>query len=292
VDAQQAVQILQRAVSLDSGYAPAWTELSKAYIFLSEYIDATPDRDAELARAAVQKALALDRGSVAAHLALAEVKAFYDLDWKGAAEQFGAAHRTDANVAVPEWLVVSSGCDAGPCYEPFIKGKSSEIERDPLNAGAYRDRARVRYLSGRLEEAEADARRALELSPRLTGDHYMLTLILIGRHELTDVLYQAAADQGLYGRTALALTYQALGRRAQADAALQNLLANDAFGGAFQIAEVYAVRGDADAALDWLERAYRQHDAGVPFAKVSPLFRPLAHEPRFIALMRQVGLSS
>jgi TolB-like protein len=290
-DARQAVQILQRAVSLDPGYAPAWAELSQAYIFLSEYTDPTPDQDAERARAAAQKALALDPGSVAAHLALAEVKAFYDFDWKGAAQQFDAAKRSDASLAVPEWLVMSSGCDARACYEPFVQSISSEIERDPLNAGAYRDRGRVLYFSGRLEEAEADTRRALELSPHLTGGHFQLTLILIYRHQLADVVSVAAADDGLYRRTALALAYQALGQREQADAALQDMLANDALGGAAQIAEVYTVRGDTAAALDWLERAYRQHDSGVPFAKVSPLFKPLTHEPRYLALMRQLGLS-
>jgi TolB-like protein len=291
VDARQAVQVLQRAVSLDPGYASAWAELSQAYIFLSEYIDPTPDQDAGLARAAAEKALALDPGSVAAHLALAEIKAFYDYDWKGAAAQFDAAKRSDANLAVPEWLVLSSGCDAGPCYEPFVQGISSEIERDPLNAGAYRDRGRVRYFSGQLEEAEADLRRALALSPQLTSGHFLLTLILIDRQQLADVLSEAAADEGLYRRTALALAYQALGRREQADAALQDLLAHDTLGGAYQIAEVFAARGDAASALDWLERAYRQHDSGLPFAKVSRMFKFLAHEPRFIALMRQVGLS-
>ena len=290
-DARQAVQTLQRAVSLDPGYAPAWAELSQAYIFLSEYIDPTPDQDAERARAAAQKALALDPGSVAAHLALAEVKAFYDFDWKGAAQQFDAAKRSDASLAVPEWLVVSSGCDARACYERFVQSISSEIERDPLNAGAYRDRGRVLYFSGRLEEAEADTRRALELSPHLAGGHFQLTLILIYRHQPADVVSVAAADDGLYRRTALALAYQALGQREQADAALQDMLTQDAFGGAAQIAEVYTVRGDTAAALEWLERAYRQHDSGVPFAKVSPLFKPLTHEPRYLALMRRLGLS-
>ncbi|MFI4866382.1 MAG: TIR domain-containing protein [Steroidobacterales bacterium] len=290
-DVRQAVQVVQRAVSLDPGYAPAWAELSQAYIFLSEYIDPTPDQDAALARAAAQKALALDPGSVAAHLALAEIRAFYDYDWKGAAAQFDAAKRSDANLAMPEWLVLSSGCDAGPCYEPFVLGISSEIERDPLNAGAYRDRGRVRYFSGQLEQAEADLRRALALSPHLTSGHFLLTLILIDRHQLSDVLAEAAGDDGLYRRTALALAYQALGRREQADAALQDMLAQDRRGGAYQIAEVYAARGNTAAALDWLERAYRQHDAGVPFAKVSPIFKTMAQEPRFKALMRQVGLS-
>lgn len=291
VDARQAVQILQRAVSLDPGYAPAWAELSQAYIFLSEYIDPTPDQDAELARAAAQKALALDPTSAAAHLALADVEAWHDFDWKGAAEQFDAVRRIDASIAAPEWLMFSTGCYTGPCFDQVIQDSSNDIERDPLNAGAYRDRARINYIGGRLQAAETDVRRALELSPGISGGHYLLARIMIRRHELTDVLSEAGADQGLFRRTALALAYQALGLRAQADAALQDLLAQDTLGGAYQIAEVYAARGDTTAALDWLERAYRQHDSGLPFAKMSPEFQALAHEPRFVALMHKVGFS-
>jgi serine/threonine-protein kinase len=61
---------------------------------------------------------------------------------------------------------------------------------------------------------------------------------------------------------------------------------------AYQIAQVHAWWGERDAAFEWLERAYRQHDAGFWCAKVDPYLRPLNGEPRFEALLKATGASS
>ena len=61
-------------------------------------------------------------------------------------------------------------------------------------------------------------------------------------------------------------------------------------GGGFQIAEVHAARGDADAAFEWLERAYVQRDGGVTETKVSPYFRPLHGDARWSLFLRRLRL--
>ena len=58
----------------------------------------------------------------------------------------------------------------------------------------------------------------------------------------------------------LALAYHALGRKKEADAVLAELIAKYQADFACQIAEVYAFRGEADRASEWLERAYTQRD--------------------------------
>jgi hypothetical protein len=59
---------------------------------------------------------------------------------------------------------------------------------------------------------------------------------------------------------------------------------------AFYVAMVYAYRGDADIALQWLERAYRQKDAGLVEIIGEPLFKNLAAEPRYKAFLRNMNL--
>ena len=59
---------------------------------------------------------------------------------------------------------------------------------------------------------------------------------------------------------------------------------------AFQIAGVYAWRGENNAAFDWLDRAYRQHDAGMTRLTLEPLLRGLRGDPRFKALVRKMNL--
>ena len=90
-----------------------------------------------------------------------------------------------------------------------------------------------------------------------------------------------------YRREDLALVYQALGRKADADAALRELLDKDSKDAPFEIAEVFAARGDTQSALNWLQRDYDLKLYGIVMAKVDPLLKPLANEPRFIALMNK-----
>jgi tetratricopeptide (TPR) repeat protein len=74
-----------------------------------------------------------------------------------------------------------------------------------------------------------------------------------------------------YRREDLALVYQALGRKADADAALRELLDKDSKDAPFEIAEVFAARGDTQSALNWLQRDYDLKLYGIVMAKVDPL---------------------
>ncbi len=53
---------------------------------------------------------------------------------------------------------------------------------------------------------------------------------------------------------------------------------------------IYAALGRNDRALEWLERAYQQHSAGLAYLKVNPRYDGLRSDPRFVALLRKVNL--
>ena len=59
---------------------------------------------------------------------------------------------------------------------------------------------------------------------------------------------------------------------------------------AYQIAEIYAWRGEPDKAFEWLERAYVQNDGGLTFIKADPLMKSLQSDQRFAAFLRKLGL--
>lgn len=111
------------------------------------------------------------------------------------------------------------------------------------------------YLAGRFEEARTEFLRALETSPVPPPEDLGLALIKAGRLDeaLAFIEGLPAGDVRAQG---LALAYHALGRRAEADAALNELLATARQ--PFLIAEVYAYRGDIDAAFKWLQVDDRQ----------------------------------
>jgi hypothetical protein len=83
-----------------------------------------------------------------------------------------------------------------------------------------------------------------------------------------------------------------MGKRAEAESLFNELLANDATYGPLNIAEVYANAGNKAAALDWLERDYESRRSGVTYLGVDPFFKPLASEPRFVALLKKIGMTN
>jgi uncharacterized protein YecT (DUF1311 family) len=74
-------------------------------------------------------------------------------------------------------------------------------------------------------------------------------------------------------------------------AALKELIAKNAADSAYQIADVYAWRGETDRAFEWLQRAYQQHDSGLNGIAYDPLLARLKTDPRYGALLKQLGLA-
>ncbi len=87
-----------------------------------------------------------------------------------------------------------------------------------------------------------------------------------------------------------AFVYHVLGRKQEADAALAELVAKGHATGSFQIAEVYAFRGEVDQAFRWLDKAYAQRDAALPSVKGDPLLKNLESDPRYTAFLKRMRL--
>jgi hypothetical protein len=88
----------------------------------------------------------------------------------------------------------------------------------------------------------------------------------------------------------LPMAYWALGRRAESDAALDQYKKKYSGRSAYEIAEGHAFRNEADAAFEWLDRAYRTHNPGMAWLKVDPMLRNLHGDPRYQALLVKMKL--
>jgi serine/threonine-protein kinase len=165
------------------------------------------------------------------------------------------------------------------------------MELDPLSTVTQGNLARVLFSAGKLDEADAVARRAAELQPTGAGAHRFQVLIAAQRGDGEAALREAQLepDPG-FRRFELAVAHYVRGDRAAADAALADLIANAREGFAYQIAEVYALRGEKDEAFKWLEIAFDDRDAGMLGLLVDPLLRSLRDDPRYKNLLAKVGL--
>ena len=129
------------------------------------------------------------------------------------------------------------------------------------------------YLSGlnRLDEAERAMRRAIELQPAAAGYHQELAIIEVQRGDAQAALETAQHESpGVWQDDALALARQIGGERSAADAALKTLIEKDANLGAYQIAEVYALRDDSKATFEWLDRAWSNRDGVSSTSSTTP----------------------
>jgi tetratricopeptide (TPR) repeat protein len=149
------------------------------------------------------------------------------------------------------------------------------------------------YDAGRYDEAETALRTALQLNPQSPGAHGIRVKRLLMKGHPEQALPEAELESIDWIRmTVESLAYHALGRDRDSDAALQHLIASHANDCAFQVAEIYAYRGETDKSFEWLNRAYDQRDGGLSNIKIDPLFNSIRHDPRFTELLKKMRLNA
>ena len=163
----------------------------------------------------------------------------------------------------------------------------SALARNPLDVGFLEYLAQTYYFAGRFADSEKTFRQVLERQPRRDWVRVYLatTMLAQGKPEAALAMAQRESDKG--ARLALLPIFlQAVGRQAEADAALKAQIEHRGDECAPCIARTYAYRGEHDLALQWLERAYQVKDPTILRFIDEPLYRNLVDDPRFKAFVR------
>ncbi len=290
-DVAKGIGYLKEALALEPEFALAWAELGRAYAEGANLGVAPAAEGYERAREAVAHALALEPDLAEAHAGMGWIQMCRDRDWGGAEASYRRAlELAPGNALVLRRAGVLVG-NLGRIDEAIGLGRRA-VAQDPLSASAYLFLGTMLWVAARPAEAEAAYRQALELAPQhlVTRAELSMNLLVQGRGE--EALVEALREPEGWARSqALAIIHHAAGRRAESDAALQELIANHAADGAVQIAEVHAARGEVDPAFEWLERAYDQRDPGLCQMKCDPLLRSLHADPRWDVFLRKMGLA-
>jgi TolB-like protein/DNA-binding winged helix-turn-helix (wHTH) protein/Tfp pilus assembly protein PilF len=287
----EAVGYYEQAVKLDSGYAPAWAELAGILSIQAGYHYRPVDEGFRKAREAVERALSLDPNLAAGHLSMGTIQKYYDWDWTGADASYHRALELEPGKA--EILRATSALVANlGRLDEALSGDHRAVALDPLSPGGWFYLGLHAYWAGRLEEASAAVKKSLELNPSYGWAHNRLGQIELAQghrqEALAEMKLETDAGWVLQGQ---ALAYYALGQKQAADAALAEYIAKfHSEGVAYPIAEVYAFRGEADKAFEWLERAYEQRDSTLVVVKVDPLLKNIKSDPRYVAFLKKMRL--
>jgi len=161
--------------------------------------------------------------------------------------------------------------------------------RDPLNAGAHHDLGVALEAAGFHVEAESAYRMALEVDPERDRTHAYLSLTLVALGQQGEALAEAEAEPSpIFRMWALAIVHEACGDRVESDEWLERLIEEYDEVAPYQIAEVCAVRDEAEDAFEWLERAYAQRDDGLIAIGTNPNFRSLRNDSRWAAFLKRI----
>jgi TolB-like protein/class 3 adenylate cyclase/Tfp pilus assembly protein PilF len=292
-DTAKAVGYYRQAVELDPEYALAWAGLSRVYSDQAGYSwDSDIIEGFGRAREAAERALQLEPDLGEGHAALGEIRRLYDWDWKGADASFRRALELspgDARALREAGLLARL---LGRADEALALVRRAAV-LDPLSGTTHLALARSCYFADRLDEAEVEAKKALELNPNGALSHFWLGLTYLNQGRPVEAMEMFQREPHptfrLLGLTNL---HHACGRPAESEAALQELIETDSAGAAYQIALGYAYRGEKELAFEWLERAYVQRDPGVGSMKLSPPFRFMYSDPRWQAFLEKMGLAT
>ncbi len=287
---EQAVSDFERVIELDRSFAPAYLSLGNAYFLLGAYGFMPPAVAFERDRLANERALKLDPSLAMAHAQLGDIHRAYDWDWVAADQELKQALAlAPADGDILFYAAVQS-LGMGR-WDDALKQMNAALAQDPLNPSRYQVLTLIQSSRGRLEEAEAAARRALELIPMGPLGHSLLgNVLLLGGHPdaaLTEFSKETLDSARLGG---LAMAYFALGRKAESDAALAQMTKRPT-DHPFFIAQAYALRGDPNGALKWLDLAYAQKDSGMlPLIKGDAMFKKIEGDLRYKAFFKKMNL--
>ena len=289
-DYRMAVGFFDQATRLDADYAMAYAERSEAWAWIGD-LSSEKQKEAWAAAASdAEKAVVIDSHLAEAHAALGWVRFF--IEWKfaeGLAELRYAQQLSPWNPTAND-LMARVVVYLGQFQEAERLARQA-IELDPLGYQARTSLARVLLAEEKLDEMEASARKAAELQPTAAGNHRWLVFVAIQRGDGEAALHEARLEPNEgYRHFELALAHYARGNRPAADAALADLIAKDGDFLAYQIAEVYAWRGETDKAFEWLEVAFSNHDTGMLSLSIDPLMRGLQHDGRYNDVLMKIGL--
>ena len=287
---EKADAYYEQALLIDSSYAPAWVGLAHVHSNQADVGYLPIDEGYRQARQEAAKALELNPNLAEAHSQMGWIKTKYDYDWTGADKYIKRALELEpGNAAVINQAAFLAGTFGR--FNDAITLLHRSIQIDPLRIVGYFNLSFYYYHAGLLDESLDASRKCLELNPQYPVIHTLRGLIYLEKRKLDSALIEMNLEiEPLYKMFGLAVVYDALGRKKEADFKLGQLIKEKQNEAEFQIAEIYAYRGEKNKAFEWLEDAYKQRDSGLTEMIGDPLLHNLEKDQRYFAFMKKMKL--
>jgi len=287
-----AGEYIDKAIATDPNYAAAYAFRADVTLFQGTMGWIDYNAAIERARADVEKAIELDPNLAQAYYVLSEIQSVVEVDCKAAEMTARKARELAPGVADN----LSQSGFVAMCLgrqEEAVQYLKQALDLDPLLPRNYLLLAQNLRSLGRYQEAEAALQKAVELNPNTVWVHETLGELYLAQGRLQAARAEMEKEPASPLRElGIALVFHDLGDQDKSEAALQILQSRYPGVAAYQVAEVYAYKGQADPAFAWLDRARKQHDGGLLLTKTDPLLQNLHSDPRYDQLLTTLNLAN
>ena len=294
-DFQKAIGFFQQAIDHDPNYALAYSGLADSYALLTAYTAEYSDEVMPKAKAAALKALELDDRMAEAHASLGQIAAYYDYDFPTAEREYRRALELNPNYATAhQWL--AEHLSAMKRFDEALAEIKRALELDPLSIIMNRIYADILVDARRFDEAIEQFHKTIELDPNFPTAHFFLARAYeaqgmydkaVGEYNKSAALSGFPPDQLAKMNEAYAKSGWKAFVQAVLDYALHDRKTKTS---PFVMAGYYTRLGQKEEAIAWLQKGYEQRDFRMIMLSVDFGFDSLRSDPRFVELVRKIGL--
>jgi DNA-binding winged helix-turn-helix (wHTH) protein/TolB-like protein/Flp pilus assembly protein TadD len=290
---EKAIDYFGRAVEKDPNFALAYALMADCYFQQFYYgYNLQPDR-IQNSETAAKRALLLDDSIAESHLAAAHFQ-LYQKDYHAGVESLRRALALNPNLASAHLRYAWALCSFGHLDEAVREMKRAQ-ELDPLSATNSTALGILLTYARQFSDALAYCSRAAELEP----NNYVVRCNLATAYGLNGMFQQAIDQYRMAGELSLeskgdvlasiATVLTSAGRRSEADSMMPEILelAKNGKTDPYNIALLYAARGDKEEGFKWLAKALANPLPTSATVRYDALLDPLRSDSRFVALLRQ-----
>jgi len=293
---QKAIELFQQAAAKDPLCAPGYVGIADCYNVSAILGFMDPRIAYANSKEAVAKALDIDDDLAEAHASLGWIKTFHDWDWSGAEAEFLKAFQLNPNYANAHYFYSLYLCVMGRYDESFAE-ISRALELDPIDLVFNTIQAVTLYWGRRYDAAIEQLQKTLDMDPNFYIANLYLGSALAAKEmwrEAVETFTRASAvspgNPFAIGHIGYALA--ASGRKKEALEVLDRLeeLSKERFVGSYHKAVVHLGLNADDRMFAYLERAFHEKESWLTMLNTLPLWDSVRSDPRFIGLMRKMGL--
>jgi len=292
---RRSIEYFQQAITEDGLFAPAYAGLADSYVLLDSYGVEPASQAYPVAKATALRALQLDDSLAEAHASLGMVYFYYEWNWSEAAKEFKRAIALNPNYALAHsWYALNLGA-MGRYDEAIDQVRRAQV-LDPLSLEINTVVGRIFYLSRQYSRSVDAYRKVIDLDPQYARAHTRLGMTFAAEGAFVDAIHEFEEAQRLSGSDPymeglLGYAYARSGDSVRARKLLQELTQRSRRQDvrAFSMALILIGLGEHDQALTWLRKSYQDRSSSMAYAKTEPLLDPVRADPRFAALLHEIG---